>query len=361
MPRHLLAGLAAAAALAACAPNTTDRVKHEYAGAPPLGAPILDADLPLGAWTWVDFPDTSCGDGSPTGLGIDRGAGPDLLFFLDGGGACWSWETCAAGTAIDKSYGPSRFAAEVSASLPGSILDRAQLPPTLQDATLVFVPYCTGDVHGGDAVQTYTAPLASDTWHHVGHENLKAFLKRVGATWPAPRKVVVTGSSAGGFGALANYEAFRWYWPAAQGYLVDDSGPPLVGDDIPAGLRGAWYDAWNLGVALDAFCVDCRTDLSDAVAQLAQAHRGDRIAFLSHTSDQVMTWFLMQPTGFGAALARLEATRFAPTANARVFYTAGTQHMLLPTVGAQQTGTTTLGGWLEAMVSDSPSWATVVP
>ncbi|HET9552530.1 MAG TPA: pectin acetylesterase-family hydrolase, partial [Anaeromyxobacteraceae bacterium] len=269
--RHLLAGLAAAAAVAGCAPNTTDRVKHEYAGTPPLGAPILDADLPAGQWTWIDFPDTSCGDGTSTGLGINRGTGQDLLVFFDGGGACWSYETCAVGTATHKAYGSADFAADVTAYLPGSILDRTQLPPTLAGATVVFVPYCTGDVHGGDTIKTYTAPLASETWHHVGHENLKAFLKRLGATWPSPRKVVVAGSSAGGFGALSNYEAFRWYWPAAQGYLVDDSGPPLVGDDIPAAERDAWYNAWNLGVALDAFCVGCRTDLSDAVAQLSRA------------------------------------------------------------------------------------------
>ncbi|HET9555416.1 MAG TPA: hypothetical protein VFP50_20800, partial [Anaeromyxobacteraceae bacterium] len=137
--------------------------------------------------------------------------------------------------------------------------------------------------------------------------------------------------------------------------------PPLVGDDIPAAERDAWYNAWNLGVALDAFCVGCRTDLSDAVAQLSRAYKGDRIAFLSHTSDQVMTYFLVAGTQFGAHLDRLDATRFAPSANARVFYTPGTQHMLLPTVGTQVTGTTKLGDWLEAMVSDAPGWATVKP
>jgi hypothetical protein len=69
--------------------------------------------------------------------------------------------------------------------------------------------------------------------------------------------VVASGSSAGGFGALANYAAFRWYWPAARSYLLDDSGPPFVGAAIPASSRSAWYACWDLGVSLDPFCPAC--------------------------------------------------------------------------------------------------------
>src|SRR4051794_27686424 len=49
-----------------------------------------------GRWHWVDVDGTFCGDGSPTGFQyICRGSadGP-LLVYLDGGGACWSADTC---------------------------------------------------------------------------------------------------------------------------------------------------------------------------------------------------------------------------------------------------------------------------
>jgi Pectinacetylesterase len=357
--RARLAAALAATALSACASNTTPVTKKAYDGQPPLGTPISADEAPAGKWSWVSVPDAVCADGSPAGLGVNPGTGPDLVVFFDGGGACWSYGTCTAGFAFDRRYGPAEFATEQADYLPGSLLDRDVLPPSLAGATLVFVPYCTGDVHGGDSVKTYTAPLDASTWRHVGHANVMRFLERLGATWPSPRKLVVAGSSAGGFGAVASYEAFRWYWPDAEGYLVDDSGPPLVGDDISASMRNAWYDAWRLGVSLDPVSVDCRDDLSAAITALAKAHKDDRIALLSHVDDLVMSTFLEQPT-LGAALDRLEGEVFAP-AGAHVFYAPGTDHMLLPTIAAESAGGTTLADWLEADFSDAPAWADATP
>jgi hypothetical protein len=353
-----------AALVAACAPNTTPITKRGYQGKPTLGAPFTPQEAPVGTWSWIPFDDALCGDGSTTGLGVNAGSGPDLVVYLDGGGACWDYVTCeTAETALDRRYGPAEFDTEVSVWFPGSIMDRGALPPSLADATLVFVPYCTGDVHGGDHVETYHGIPGSATWHHVGHANVMRFLERLGASFPSPRKLVVAGSSAGGFGALANYAAFRWYFPDAQGYLVDDSGPPLVGGDLPSGMRDAWYNAWHLGASLDLFCVECRDDMSAAIPALAQMHRGDRLALVSHARDLTMSTFLLQPTPLHleAALGRLERDVFAATDDARVFYDDGYDHMLLTAVADHAVGATTLAAWLEEDVSDAAGWASILP
>ena len=131
-----------------------------------------------------------------------------------------------------------------------------------------------------------------------------AFLKRLGATFPAPRKLVVAGSSAGGFGALANYPAFRWYWPDAVSYLVDDSGPPLAGAAIPASTRAAWYASWDMGASLDAFCPSCQADFSQGLRALAARYPQDRIALLSHLQDLTIREFFgtytLSPPSFNA-------------------------------------------------------------
>ncbi|HSD21113.1 MAG TPA: pectin acetylesterase-family hydrolase [Anaeromyxobacter sp.] len=365
-----------AATLAACTPSSTPIEKKGYSGKPPLGTAIAESELPLDAWAWIPFDDAVCGDGSPTGLAVNRGSGPDLLVFFDGGGACWDYATCAGGAAVDDHYGPDTWDAELRDYVPSSLTDRAHLPPTLAGATIVFVPYCTGDVHGGSNVKEYGNALLSTTWNHVGHANVLAVLARLGPTFPSPRKLVVAGSSAGGFGALVNYEAFRWYWPDAQGYLVDDSGPALVKDDVPGWLRDAFYNSWRLAEALDPICLDCRSDLSAAFRELADLHPRDRIAFLSHARDPVMTAFTFSttPGAFEAALRELEALVFAPTDNARVFYDSDggllDAHMLLTPatpsgaasyVASHEEGGISLSDWLERMVSDDPSWATVMP
>jgi hypothetical protein len=100
--------------------------------------------------------------------------------------------------------------------------------------------------------------------------------------------------------------------------------------------------------------------MSAGIAAIAKAHKGDRIALLSHTQDLTMTAFLEQPL-FEDALHRLDAAVFAPTDNARMFLASGTDHMLLPTIGAQATGTWTLRDWLEADVTGATTWGDVIP
>ncbi len=382
MRRSVLA--AVLAGLAACAPNTTPITKHPYQGTPPLGAPITAGELaaaqaftlvppppaqaPAQVWQWIPFPDSTCANGSPSGVAVSPGLGPDLVVFLDGGGACWdAWSCDFFSTAVDRTYGPDKFAIEIQQYLPGSLLDRTILPAAVAGATLVFVPYCTGDVHGGDNVATYSmAGIPTSTWDHVGHRNLMLYLARLAATWPSPRKLVVAGSSAGGFGALANYAAFRWYWPGAAGYLLDDSGPPLIGNAIDPARRNGWYDSWHLGVSLDAVSVDCRSDMSLAVLSLSSDHRADRLAILSRQDDVVMGTFLNDLT-FGADLGALR-TLVDGTRNARMFVEAGTGHMLLTpltanaqSVAIQSSQGVALSTWLEQMLSDDPAWATVSP
>ncbi|MGB8931937.1 MAG: pectin acetylesterase-family hydrolase [Anaeromyxobacteraceae bacterium] len=381
-----LAAIVSLALASACAPNTTPITKKGYQGKPPIGtamtfAPadeLLDGTGARLGWWWIPFDGTSasdevayCGDGSATGLAISPGTGKDLLVFFDGGGACWSYETCALGTAVDKSFDKAKFITEATNFIPSSITSRANLPAALAGATIVFVPYCTGDVHGGDNVADYGNMLVSEIWHHVGHANVMAYLKRLSATFPNPGKLVVAGSSAGGFGALVNYEAFRWYWPRALGYLIDDSGPALVNNDVPANLRDAWYNAWHLGVATDPFCVGCRSNLASAFTELSDMHPSDRIAFVSHTQDHVMAPFTLS-TGaeFEAAIRRLEWDFLRPTVNVRVFYETGTDHMMLtPLVqenpvtvdymGTHFVGTTSLADWVQQMVSGG-AWDTLM-
>ncbi len=365
---------------------------NPYVGSPPKGAAIArEEGTPVGAtgWRWIDFPDTVCttrlaggGYGTvPTGLAIDWGSGPDVVVSLMGGGACWDFITCGGAggtpTASTGPFGANEFAA-LLAAYPNAMFQRARLPPALASATVVFVPYCTGDVHGGDRVTTYTSPipgLAPVTWHHVGHANLMAFLRRLGATFAiaSPARLVVAGSSAGGFGALANYPAFRWYWPDAAGYLVDDSGPPLVGDAVPPASRSAWWADWNLGASLDAFCPDCRTDLSAGLRELSTRYPSDRIALLSHTRDATICAFYgaydpmtlsfapMSGATFEAELYRLATTVIDPTANARYFFTVGTAHPMLDDPGSITTPSPGLDAWLESMIGGGPDWTSAHP
>jgi hypothetical protein len=345
-------------------------------------------------WRWIPFADAFCTDSvqdptthqytfgtSTTGLAISWSPtdSTDVMVFLDGGGACWEFLTCGgaaslgiAKTASTGPFGPTQFAQGIYQKYPSSWVHRENMPEAIRNATFVFIPYCTGDVHGGDHVMTYSLPgLPSITWHHVGHSNIVAFMARLAPTFPSPGKLVIAGSSGGGFGALVNYPTFRAAWPNARAYLVDDSGPPLIGNAIPSGTRDLWYSSWELGAALDPFCPGCRDDMSRGITEIVNRYPQDRVALLSHLQDLVIRGFFatisydpliigpMPANVFEAELRRLGSDRMDPaTATARYFFTQGDGHPMLedPRIDTPSPGLPT---WIELMLSDSSEWTSV--
>jgi hypothetical protein len=319
--------------------------------------------VPAGTWTWVDIPGTACDDGSMTGIGVNPapgGSGADLLVFLNGGGACWDATTCLVlNTATHGPFGSAQFTAAEPALAHG--FDRTRATNPFRGFSYVFVPYCTGDLHAGSNVATYTVttPVA---YHHVGRINLEVVLPRVQATWPAPARVVVSGSSAGGFGATLNYDLFRRAYPDATVSLVDDSGPFLEGDAIPPATRAAWNTSWHLGDVVDPLCAFCGNDLSQLYPALAALYPQDRMALLSSLQDQtISTYFQLSGADFQAKLQQMIADWIDPSPRFHTFLIPGTSHTMLGTPDTIMAGGLTLEAWLGQMIGGDAAWMSVGP
>lgn len=319
-------------------------------------------DLPRLEWSWVDVPGAVCGDGSPTGLAVNPGpeGSTDVLVFLMGGGACWNAATCngtsfSEPTASAGPYGAAQFQADATRTA-GTILDRTVERSPAGNATLVFIPYCTGDVHWGDAGSDYG-------WQHRGGRNLALDAEWLAANLPEPSKLVVSGSSAGGFGSLLAHDLLRARWPGARGFLIDDSGPPLVGSDINLALRASWYLAWGLDQTLTPFCgAACRDDFSQAIGALREKYPDDRIALLSSRQDQVIRAFfgVLPADVFEESLLELVDARFAAQGDGiEAFLVEGDDHVLLEDVGAWSADGTSLTDWIRQMVDEEDVWSTL--
>jgi hypothetical protein len=261
-----------------------------------LAACGSDPEPPAPASGWIDVAGMVCADGSPTGIGISRGSADAVLVYLSGGGACWG-EAAAECSYLFRSFGKAHFdALNTPFFTAGTIVDRTLSGNPFATWTVVFVPYCTGDVHAGDSQRTHRG----ESWNHHGYRNLQAAVARMALEVARPSQVVVAGSSAGGFGALLAHDLVRAEWPAdagVTGALVDDSGPTFIGSAIPDAIRNAWWDAWHLSSTLGAHCPTCETsrDLSEIWPALRAAHGTDRLALVSTTQDLEMLGF------FGAA------------------------------------------------------------
>jgi hypothetical protein len=315
--------------------------------------------------SFVPVAGMSCADGSPTGIGVSRG-GAEVLLFLNGGGACWSAGAC------DASPGPfgAHELALGQAILPGTILDRTLAGNPFAGFTIVFVPYCTGDVHAGDAVQTY----AGTVWRHQGHRNVDAVLDWIQANLH-PTRIVVAGSSAGGFGSLLAYDQVRSRWssPAVTVGLLDDSGPTFEPSTANTGLdpalTNAWWDAWGLDSTVTPVCATCRSDLSQIWDVLSGRYPHDLLALLSTTEDATVRGFFGDLTGieFSTALdvlaSKLEAL---PAGNVRTFRVgspdaAKIEHALLLSPGSYAAGGTSLLSWLDPIAVGTGAFSSAGP
>lgn len=360
-------GLAMAAAWPGCAGSPDDQ-PADPGGVDDLRAPSdqggevdrVNLAGPTGRWAWFDIPGTTCGNGSQTGIGVNIGTGGDLLIYLEGGGACWDELTCTVGvnglglaSYIHSGYGPDQFDAATPSA---GIFDRRLEENPFRDSTIIYVPYCTGDLHAGARTQRH--PVAGRTMHFNGRLNLEADLAHIVASFPEPSRVTLAGSSAGGWGAVFNYERVAEAYGDVRVDLVADSSPML--DDL--GLLVLGGRAWGLASALPPGCAGCADDLRAIHQHHAASYPGSRFAYLSFASDLVVSLgAAMDPLSFQAALKRLQLETIRPIANARYFSPAGPGHTMLHDLATVASGSVTLGDFLIEMASDSPTWSNKAP
>jgi len=297
---------------------------------------------PAGEWTWVAFADAKCANGSATGLAVNpKDGATDVVIYLMGGGACWDWESCyGQGLAwnVTTGYGPESFDVETTRS--ASIFDRGASTNPFKDASYVFIPYCTGDVHVGTAKASYGAL-------HVGAKNLDVYLARLAPTFASAQRVLVVGTSAGGFGAQMNAGRFVDAFGPAKVHVMADSAALVQ----PAANRWAtWTAAWQ-----PQGCDGC--DARGWVEQARAKLGGGRLGVVSAQQDWLISAFTGLSGGdFQSELgAMVDAELRTPTSAA--FVVSGSQHVFFQDVGAVDG----LSDWLAAWRDGTAGFTTRTP
>jgi hypothetical protein len=245
-------------------------------------------------WQKVEPPGAQCSNGSQYKFFVNYSeTSNNVVLMFEGGGACWDYASCSGGArgAANKNGIPDTHMAR-SQFL--NLLRRDPQNP-LQDWNMVYVPYCTGDVHTGDKVATYENPDggAALTYRHLGHANTSAVIAWMKAQFSDVPKLLVTGYSAGGIGALQNYHDVRAGLPGVQcSYLLDDSGPAFhsagPSRQVQAVTRGAWgiealLDGLESELALEAG--ELRDDAARLNTALADKYPKDRLAMTVYEMD----------------------------------------------------------------------------
>lgn len=181
------------------------------------------AELIAGEWnTLVPGGDTICARETPFQFFVRPAEDENsdkLLIYYQGGGACWDLFTCSAnGTGMfDNTVG----SAEDEVGGYNGIFDFENVDNPVADYNMVFVPYCTADVHIGDAVADYGAGLEL---HHNGYINSMAALDWTFENFDAPTDIVVAGTSAGAYGSIYYAPHVIEQYPDAYVVQFGDAG-----------------------------------------------------------------------------------------------------------------------------------------
>ncbi len=204
----------------------------------PLTPPAL-------TWTYYEIPGTKCIDGSPAGFSVNTSPGATkLLVYLEGGGACFN-------SFCDSIFTPSGHTPSAT-----GIFDRSNAANPVADWDFVYVPYCSGDIYAGDKDISVGGKMR--TFH--GYSNFTAFLERWVPSFTGLDQVVLSGSSAGGFGAFSNFSQTQRAFGATPVTLIDDSAPAMTSQVFPPCLQTIFQDTWGLDGTVLA---DCGSDCSD--------------------------------------------------------------------------------------------------
>lgn len=151
---------------------------------------------------------TLCSDGSPFSIYARKGTSDNLIIHFAGGGACWDSPTCAAPiTMLSLFDGDSRqlksyYVPQIFKAIPKLItglLNHELTSNPFRDWNVVYIPYCTGDMHVGNTTNSYHEDGKTLEVHHNGRNNSLAALQWAFNNFKNPGKILVSGESAGAY------------------------------------------------------------------------------------------------------------------------------------------------------------------
>ncbi len=332
-------------------------------------------DAPEGEWTFIDFPDAHCMNGTSTGIGINpSSASSNVAIYMQGGGACFDFISCGS-VANQDGYGAAKLAGWASTNGSSNLFDRTNADNPIKDWSFVFVPYCTGDIHGGNE------PDGAGGREFVGFENVRQYLMRLVPTFADATQVLLSGSSAGGFGAAYNYDQVQTAFGCdVDVVLVDDAGPPMADEYLKPCLQQTWRDQWGLNDTLPADCSACRGadggGIINYFSYVLAKYPDRRIGLISSTGDDTIRTFFgygyspscstpvvggMPASDFEAGLNDLR-DRFGDSPGFGTFYLDERTHTYLERdISATQAGGISLEDWVRLAIEDDPAWGSYGP
>ena len=280
---------------------------------------------------------TGCAHDSSFAFFVHPGDPRRLMVYFQGGGACWNGANCdlqerpTFDPQVDSTDDPTHAL---------GIFDLTNPANPIRDYSMVFIPYCTADLHLGAREVTYTDTVRPGTRRtyrirHGGAANAGSALAWVYEHYDRPDVVFVAGSSAGAIPSPVFAARIARHYPRARVVQLGDAGGAYRAPAIP-GILARWGATQVLRRepayrSLDAAALTFESFYIVA----ARDAPGVRFAQYNNAEDKTQLFFLEQLGVHDASLPGLLALNLAEIrrVNSRFkSYTApGRAHTILMT------------------------------
>jgi hypothetical protein len=218
------------------------------------------------------------------------------------------------------------------------IFDFANARNPIRNFTVVFIPYCTGDVFLGARTVSYTTTDTTATRHqfeirHRGRANADQAVAWVYAHYLAPQLVFVAGSSAGAIPSPLYAAQVAQHYPRARVVQLGDGAGGYRAPAIP-GILAQWGATTALRQDTAYRAVDSATLTFETLYEVA-ARITPRVSFAQYNSaaDNVQLTFLAMLGVHDVRFADLLAANFADIRQTnrvlRTYTAPGAMHTIL--------------------------------
>jgi hypothetical protein len=285
--------------------------------APPMGQPL--PNMSPGMWTWIAVEGALSRDGSPAGFfyRFSKTGNKNVMLYMAGGGVCADGFFCNmnppnkdasltaenVGAGVFNIFGPDQEAQDPNGERWQSGIFKDDPTNPVKDWNMVFIPYVTGDVFFGSKPNG-TVPDVEGTFQFVGKTNMEKFIGRIVPTWSDAQIVLISGSSAGGIGALLNAPALADSYidlqKGARIFVVDDAGPFFDDEHLEVCIQKRYRDLYGLDQSLPQDCPACRSENGGGLVKGYLAYLADKYpdrvlgGLVDSDQDEIMKFFFSE-------------------------------------------------------------------
>ena len=201
------------------------------------------ANPKTGRWYWVSPEGAVNSDGTPWRGQLKLGSENKVMIYLLGGGVSLdAYSASQSYTAVgNAAFYYDRDDGVTDTRLKNGIGSNDERNP-FRDWTTIVVPYTTADFHAGAGEANYIAQDGSNAViHHNGYANCMALLEKVQPLVGEPDALLITGYSAGGFGAAMLAEDIIGFFPETENITVCVDGALLINENWDGVARNRWH------------------------------------------------------------------------------------------------------------------------